>query len=98
MRPARCARARRSRSRRLIWRVKCVGLTDTQQAVAAAGKRTRSLSRPLSFLSENVKGEEASKRTKRRRKEKKRESSVCLSVSLSLGAVFSPLSRHRDDN
>ena len=80
--PARCARARRSRSRRLIWRVKCVGLTDGHTGSCSGGK-ANALSRPLSFLSENVKGEEASKRTKRRRKEK-REKALSVSLSLSL--------------
>ena len=32
--------ARRSRSRRLIWRVKCVGLTDTQSGSGSGGKES----------------------------------------------------------
>ena len=61
----------RRRRRRFIWRVKCVSLTDTQLCGCSDGRagkpmpRPRRRSRPtwpLSFLSENVKGEEASKR------------------------------------
>ena len=65
------ARDVRRRRRRFIWRVKCVSLTDTQLCGCSDGRAGKPMPRPrrrsratwpLSFLSENVKGEEASKR------------------------------------
>ena len=62
---------RDARRRRFIWRVKCVSLTDTQLCGCSDGRAGKPMPRPrrrsratwpLSFLSENVKGEEASKR------------------------------------
>ena len=69
------------RNGRFIWRVKCVRLTDTRARSCGGESRKRTRSDlpphrgrstrgPLSFLSENVKGEKASMRTKIRRKEK----------------------------
>ena len=53
----------RRRRRRFIWRVKCVSLTDTQLCGCSDGRESRSRATwPLSFLSENAKGEEASER------------------------------------
>ena len=59
-------------------------------ASAAAGKANeRTRCGPLSFLSENVKGEEAAERMKRRRKEIKKERKKESARSLSIPCLHS---------